>query len=317
MRSIATLGVASDVGGNHKGCQHGPDVLRHSPFLNKQSAEQKISLDWLDILRPDQEQDTIESLRSLTSRIAVYTEKLIRERQPFLVLGGDHSQAMGIWRGVLSAVPKPQSFGLIWIDAHMDAHDFSTSPSGNIHGMPLAALLGNQEYRLRHIAGQSPRLNPDLVMLIGVRSYQPEEAEFLKKLGVRILTMEELGAANNQATAISEAIHQVSGCADCYGISIDVDGLDPRDAPAVGTPEAGGICTEILCQALSTVNGDPGFIGMEIAEFLPLLDKNQLTEQAISKLVLSAFSPLNQALSTSSQITKQVLGISQFRNKVQ
>ncbi len=281
---LATLGVASGVGGNHQGCRDGPGVLRASTVLND-----CLALDWLEILVANSGLDAEVALATLTTRIAARTEHLVRNQRPFLVLGGDHSEAMGVWRGVLAALDQPRTFGLLWVDAHMDAHTFATTPSGNIHGMPLAALLGSEDRRLRSLLGSPEFLNPARVLLLGVRSFEPEESLFLSNLGVRVISMAEINAGGDPVRAISAAIRRLTRESNGYGISIDLDGLDPEDAPAVGTPEPGGIRARDLCRALAAVRGDHRFLGMEIAEFLPAADREQRTEKTIGQLIASAF----------------------------
>lgn len=292
---LATLGVASGVGGNHQGCCEGPAELRHSQVLNDSLARAGGPvLDWLDILEPDTRLRPVPSLQDLTARIATRTEALVRDHRPFLVLGGDHSEAMGVWRGVVAALDSPRSFGLLWIDAHMDAHDFATTPSGNIHGMPLAALLGSSDLRLRRILGKPVFLNPAKVVLLGVRSYEPEEAAFLDRLGVRVVSMGEINATGDPVRAMDNAIDRLAGASGCFGISIDLDGLDPVDAPAVGTPVANGIRLEDLSRALTRIQGDRRFLGMEIAEFLPAADQNHRTEKAVGTILTAAFAGYEQ-----------------------
>jgi arginase len=208
---------------------------------------------------------------------------------PFVVIGGDHSCAMGTWGGVLNATHKPEEFGLIWIDAHMDAHTFATSPSGNIHGMPIAALLGQGGPSLARLCPARGKLSAENLKMMCMRSFEPEEVELLRSLNVTVYSDYELQQCENFPAFFRSVVDRAAQRWERFGISIDLDGVDPNDAPAVGSPEPGGIPAKTLCAALRTVQNHQKLVGIEIAEFEPTQDQNHKTRSLISDIIASVY----------------------------
>ncbi len=204
-----------------------------------------------------------------------------------IVLGGDHSIAIGTWSALVTALKAPSEFGLIWIDAHMDSHTPATTPSHNIHGMPLAALLGYGENALINICSEGPKLNPRHVVLIGVRSFEPEEAKLLKDLNVKIFYMSDVKALGFKPV-FQQALEIVTNGTKGFGISIDLDAFDPSVAPGTGTPVADGIQeVEEVMESLKTIKENPQFKALEIVEFDSSRDSQHKTAEVIKKLILS------------------------------
>lgn len=196
-----------------------------------------------------------------------------------IVMGGDHAIAMGTWRGVISALDAQGRFGLIWIDAHMDSHTPETSYSQAIHGMPLAALMGCW-------GEMGAQLNPRHVVLIGVRSFEPEEAALLEKLHVTVFyseTVKEIGFSAVFAQALQKVTHDTQG----FGISIDLDAFDPLDAPGVGSPEKDGLRAQEVLPVLKGIGQHALIKGIEIAEFNPERDIEGKTAQLAKTLLLN------------------------------
>src|SRR6185312_12601052 len=179
-------------------------------------------------------------------------ESLRRGRLP-CVLGGDHSCAGGTWTGVARATKG--ALGLVWVDAHMDAHTPKTSHTGRLHGMPLAWLLGQDDDPLYGLAAGV--VEPRHVCLVGVRSFEREEEARLKDLGVRVIYMSEV-RKRGVAAVIEEAVGIATRGTAAYGISIDLDVVTPEEAPGVGTPVAGGSVGNDLARALARVGGGAG-----------------------------------------------------------
>lgn len=292
MRRITAVGVASCLGGNHAECGLGAEVLRCSLPLREICATNGIELRWAEPVRPGFH-NVEPSVAGVCRRAAELAYRLSKQNRPFLFFSGDHSSAMGIWKGVMTAFQPGRRCGLIWIDAHMDAHTFTTSPSGNLHGMPLAALLGQSDDKLQRFYRKGPTLQPEHVALFGVRSFEAAERALLQRLGIRYFTARQLSSTEAFKHHLRQAIAHICGSADNYGISIDLDAVDPADAPAVGTPEPNGIPGKLLCESLAEVNGDPRLIGLEIAEFSPLYDRRQRTEQLIAELVGAIYGDAN------------------------
>lgn len=203
-----------------------------------------------------------------------------------MVIGGDHSCAIGTWSGAAQAIASRGNLGLIWIDAHMDSHTPQTSHSGAVHGMPLAALLGQGDSRLTAILGASAKLKPNHICLIGVRSFEEEEAALLAKLGVRIYDHDEVNA-RGIAEVLAEAHALIKQHTVAYGISVDLDAVDPHEAPGVGSPEPGGLSGKALCAELARYKHDASLLGIEVVELNPVRDKLGLTSALAMRILLS------------------------------
>jgi arginase len=205
-----------------------------------------------------------------------------------LVLGGDHAQAMGTIAGISRYWKRRgKRIGVIWVDAHTDMNTPDTSPSGNIHGMPLAALLGYGAPELVSIAGDSPALDPRDVVIIGARDVDGDEAELVKKSGVRVYTMSELDARGT-AECVREAYARVTYASVGVHLSFDLDGVDPADAPGVGTPVPGGLSlreSHLVCEAAAASGR---LLGMEMVELNPTLDHSNRTGRLAVWLIQSA-----------------------------
>lgn len=282
------LGYAYGNAGIDPRAGEGPSVIKHSAYLS-QLAKHHIAYQWDDLIQVTHPADSIEEeVQQCCENLAKLIVPLAKEQNPFAVIGGDHTSAIGTWSGAYEAIKNKGPLGLIWIDAHMDSHTPDTSESMRLHGMPLACLLGEGYSGLRSMLCSHPKIKPEHLCLIGVRSFEQGEAEFLKKLNVRIYFMDEVKRRGIK-TVLAEAKKQVSEHTAAYGVSLDLDGIDPTDAPAVNAVEPNGISAQELCAALPLLAGDKKFIGLEIAEFDPHLDKDKRTEQLIIKLIVSCF----------------------------
>lgn len=281
--SLHLIGYAYGEAAGDPGCKDGPDTFKQSDWFKK-LAEQQPEIIWDTTFYSESFSDKYSDTKIICQQLALKTQALTANGDRFITLGGDHSCAIGTWSGVSQAVSPKGNLGLIWIDAHMDSHIPETSPSGNIHGMPLAALLGYGDSQLTQLLKPAPQLLPEHVCLIGIRSFESGEADLLKKLGVRIFYMEEVRDRGLQAV-FTEALSIVEKNTIGFGISIDLDGLDPKDAPGVGTPVAKGLSLSDLCLSLATIQDKQNFLGAEITEFNPHHDENHKTEKAIYELI--------------------------------
>lgn len=279
-RLIHLIGYASGLAGVTPECGEGPLVLKDSQRLKAEQGFQ-----WEEVFKPELHSPSLkEALRELNHKLALKTEALVREKKFFIVAGGDHSSAIGTWSGVHHAVKEQGSIGLIWIDAHMDSHVPETSITGRYHGMPLATLLGEGDSALTQLLSASPKIKPEQLCLIGVRSYEAEEAELLKRLKVRVYFMEEV-KERGLAVIFKEALQLVNQGAMGYGISLDIDSVDPKEAPGVDVPEPEGLNLNELAAVLESVAGDPRLLGAEVVEFNPSKDQDQRTEKAVVQLI--------------------------------
>lgn len=288
-KTLTFIGYASGLAAGDPGCGDGPLVLQKSNLINELQ-KHGIRAFWEKMLLPSEKGPVAQQVTELCEDLARLTSLCVKQNKLFTVFGGDHSCAIGTWSGVAHAKLRQGPIGLIWVDAHMDSHTPETSETGNIHGMPVASLLGYGLSSLAQIGNRKPKLKPENICLIGIRSYEKGEAALLKKLGIRVYGMEEI-AEKGIDTVLKEAIEHVNKNTCGYGFSIDLDGFDPADAPGVGTPEANGVSAEKFCQALAAqaVN-DTRILGAEIVEFNPHHDIQHRTQQVARDLLISLFS---------------------------
>lgn len=287
---LRLLGAASGLGARDRRCDLGPELLRDLG-LGRTLRAAGCAPVWQAMLSPQKNPlmvDPYDAIADLCQRLAIEIMVAVEADTPFAVLGGDHSCAIGTWSGAAAALPNRRPLGLIWIDAHMDSHTPETSASGAVHGMPLASLLGYGDARLTKVQFSGPKLFSEHVCLIGVRSYEPAEAEFLRQHKVRVYFMDEV-RRRGLATVMNEAYELISRGTAGFGISIDLDALDPQDAPGVGSPEPGGIAALDLLHALAPLSAKPGLLGIEIAEFNPARDPDGKTAQVITRLIEEFF----------------------------
>jgi arginase len=284
-RNITVIGAACGYGAQIHDCQDGPEVLQSLGFLDRLN-ESGIEYRLNDILHlPEGHyRDSLSSVPAFCEALAFQVGMSVAQGNFPIVLGGDHSCAIGTWSGVKSALPEHERLGLLWIDAHMDSHTYETTPSRAIHGMPLACLLGHGDERLTGLISDRPKLFPENICLIGTRSFEKGEAALLQQLGVRIFFMEEIRRRGIEAVweeAMCIVQHQTAG----FGISLDLDVLDPLEEPGVGSPEPGGMLKNLLIGMLGTLKVNPNFLAMEIVEYNPYLDTNFVTANAVCDLV--------------------------------
>ena len=277
---VKAVGYCCGSGGAHPNCCRAPLVLQYS-------VEFPATLQWHAMLHeahPETQLEAIPAISMLCQQLANITDELTAKQQPFIVFGGDQTASIGTWSGVAHALHPQGAIGLIWIDAHMDSHTPITTETGNLHGMSLAALLGHGDARLTSILNEHSKLLPENVCLIGVRSFEENEANLLKRLNVRVYFIEEV-KQRGFASVLQEAIAQVKKNTVGYGLSIDIDSIDPVDAPGVSVPAASGIRANDLLEGLQLLQHDEKLIATEIVEFNPTFDQNQKTEKLIGNIV--------------------------------
>lgn len=262
--AVRCIGVASALGAPFPGCEAGPAALRERGLLDV-LGRMGVATDWREVLPAG-----TGKLGPLLREVADTVENSILAGLRPLVIGGDHAIAAGTWRGVARGLGRVP--GLIWLDAHLDAHTPATTPSGNPHGMPLAALLGLGDETMTGIPG--PCLDPARVAVIGVRSYEPEESLHLASRGVRVYGAEEV-AVRGLLEVFAEARARVNG--SYWGISLDLDALDPVFAPGVSTPVSGGLSPDALLPLLAGLLHEPNFVALELAEYNPSRDQDGRT----------------------------------------
>ncbi|MFM8453842.1 MAG: arginase [Gammaproteobacteria bacterium] len=292
-KQISILEYASGIAAANSGCRMGPGVLKQSAyFKNVLENFEKKGINWiwnenLSLKYSEEIEQAcstkLDAVVDLNTRLAKMTRNFSRKSEFFTLIGGDHSSAIGTWSGVASGLAEKGNIGLIWFDAHMDSHTLETSVSGNLHGMPLAALLGFGDSKLTSILNAQPKIKPEQLCLIGARSYEDPEIELLQAHQVRIFHMPEIRAKGIKAV-LEEAIERVTRNTIGYGMSIDIDGLDPQDAPGTGYREPNGILAQDFYEALCSLHQDPRLLGIDLVEFNPELDENFKTEKVLSRL---------------------------------
>ena len=290
-RAAGVIGVASGMGAPDRGCGDGPPRLIADGLLERLAAR-GADVIFQGMLHPHY-RGVYRAIGDLSGRIAREVTEVMRVGRFPVVLGGDHSCAIGTWSGVSSALAARGPLGLVWIDAHMDSHTPATSSTGNPHGMPLASLLGYGDRALAVevattvIEGQ---LDPRHLSVVGIRSYEPAEAELLARLGVRIFDQERIDTRGIEAV-LAEAVAVARTATAGYGISLDLDAVDPMDAPGVGTPEPGGIPALPLLAALESCAGDARLAALEIVEYNPHRDIDQRTARLVEEMIASVVLP--------------------------
>src|SRR6185503_5206256 len=256
-RQIELIGAAWGLGGADPGCAEAPAVL--VPQLVQRLAAYGVATRAGPILEPPPgERRKQYAVSKLCGQLASAVADARRHGRLPCVIGGDHSCAGGTWTGVARTVPGP--LGLIWIDAHMDSHTPATSHTGRLHGMPLAWLLGQDDDPLYGLA--SGVLRPEHVCIVGVRSFEREEAARLTRLGVRVFHFEEVVRRGLEAV-LAEALAIVTTGTERFGISIDLDVISPEEVPHVGTPVAGGLASGTLALALGRIAAHPALAAVE------------------------------------------------------
>lgn len=267
------IGVGCGHGARDRGCADGPRVLRRSGLLERLRAVAPATR-WLEVDAADGPASPEAVVAEVCGRLRSAVEAVLGRNGFPIIIGGDHSMAVGTWDGVRRALPPDQPFRLLWIDAHMDCHRPETSPSGALHGMPLARLLDGGD--------AAAVLLPADVTLIGIRSWETEEAAFADRLGLARIPMTTVVAQGLAAVLAAAA------GAGRYGISIDLDAVDPADAPGTGTPVDGGIAATELLEAIPPLLRSRRCLALEIAEFNPGRDRDNRTALLVEALVFAA-----------------------------
>jgi arginase len=295
-KQIKIIGVPMDLGADRRGVDMGPSAVRAAGLSQKIAALGYAVEDWGNIaVNPPETmpvgQVKAKYLREIAAASDLLADKvhaaLIAESLP-VVIGGDHSIAIGSVSG-LSAYYRTQGqrVGIIWIDAHLDSNTPETSYSGNIHGMPLAVLLGHGPKELTEIAGFAPKVLPEDCVVIGVRDVDTGEANLARSVGMKVFTMrdlDELGMSKVMDEAIEIATRNTVG----FHATFDIDFVDPTYAPGVGTPVAGGGTYRESHLAMEKIYDSGRVLAIEISEINAVLDIANRTGQLGAELILSA-----------------------------
>lgn len=295
-KAVGIIGVPLAYGASMAGVELGPAALRVAR-LNRRIAQLGYKVRDLGDLHVEDAQtapdpgDKLKYLPQISAackELAQKVEEVLNAGELPLVLGGDHSIAIGSISGFASYCRKrEEKAGLIWFDAHADMNTPETSPSGNIHGMPLAVLLGYGAASLTNITNFAPKLDPALCVHIGARDIDRDERELVAKLGIRFMTMREIDERGMSA-CMDEAIEIASRASGGYAVTFDVDALDPGDAPGSGTLVRGGLTYREAHLAMEKIAEAGGMRSLEVVEINTALDVNNKTAELGVELILSA-----------------------------
>jgi arginase len=295
-KAVGVIGVPLAYGASMAGVELGPAALRVAR-LNRRIAQLGYKVRDLGDLHVEDAHTAPDSgdklkylpqISAACKELAQKAEEVLNAGELPLVLGGDHSIAIGSISGFASYCRKrEEKAGLIWFDAHADMNTPETSPSGNIHGMPLAVLLGYGAPELVNIAKFAPKLDPALCVHIGARDIDRDERELVAKLGIRFMTMREIDERGMSA-CMDEAIEIASRASGGYAVTFDVDALDPGDAPGSGTLVRGGLTYREAHLAMEKIAEAGGMRSLEVVEINTALDVNNKTAELGVELILSA-----------------------------
>jgi arginase len=297
-RRIKVIGVPLDLGASRRGVDMGPSAVRVAGLDARLEALGHEVSDSGNITvalaetksAGDQTARYLKEITQTCARTAEMVEKALNEKMTPVILGGDHSVAAGSVSGVSNFYRKQnQKIGVLWIDAHADINTPETSPSGNVHGMPLAALLGLGPEPLSNLFEYSPKVDPANVVLIGVRDIDATEKENIRRAGItEVYTMRDIDE-RGMRTVMEEALRAAGRGTVGYHVSLDMDWIDPEDAPGVGTPVRGGATYREAHLAMEIIADHGRMLALEVVEVNPVIDEHNRTAALAVELISSAF----------------------------
>lgn len=291
---ISIIGAPSDYGQQRRGVDMGPSAIRYADVTERLEGIGYEIKDEGDIIvkRAASNTQLDTNLKNLKEVVEVCTQlsnkvsEVIGQGRFPLVLGGDHSIAIGTLAGLAAHY---ENMGVIWYDAHADLNTPATSPSGNIHGMPLAVSIGLGDERLVNIGGPTPKIKPENIIIIGARSVDPGERELIRDKGIKVYTMHEIDRMG-MTRIIEESIAYLKARkVDGVHLSLDLDGLDPLYTPGVGTPVPGGITYRESHLAMEMLEEEGFITSAEFVEVNPILDERNKTADVAVALMGSLF----------------------------
>ncbi len=294
-QKVRIIGVPMDLGQSRRGVDMGPSAMRGAGL---QSSLKKLGLQVEDIgnlsVKQPEEMPVgekrakyLQEIAETCGDVAAAAEKSLGEGFLPLVLGGDHSIAAGVAAGVANYFRKDKKqIGYLWLDAHGDMNTPESSPSGNVHGMPLAAIMGYGATELVDLLGFKPKAEPGNIVIVGARDLDAQERKIVKKSGIHVFTMrdiDERGMREVMSDALKYAMDDTAGVA----VSLDMDFVDPADAPGVGTPVRGGVTYREAHLAMEMIADTESMVSLEVVEINPILDEHNRTALLGVELVLS------------------------------
>lgn len=296
MASLALLGVPLDLGASRRGVEMGPSAVRLAQLAQRLERLGHDVVDTGDVQIPTRETlgvgrgiEFLPTITGICTDIAERTAAIVREGRIPVVLGGDHSLAAGSIAGVATALAeRGERLGVIWLDAHADLNTPESTLSGNVHGMPVAHLLGHGDSGMASIARPAPAVRPEHLVIIGARDLDQAERTHAREFGVTIYTMRDIDERGLR-TVLAEAIARVSLGTTGLHVSLDLDFVDPRDAPGVGTPVRGGVTYREAHLAMEMLWDSGRVVSLDLVEVNPVLDSYNQTAELAVELMASAF----------------------------
>ena len=296
-KTIRVIGVPLDLGQSRRGVDMGPSAVRCAGLEYKLEQLGHTVEDGgnVPVAMPEQknpgkpEAKYLKEIASTCQKHADLVLKALESGKVPLSLGGDHSMAVGSVSGLAEFYHRQnQKVGLIWMDAHTDINTPGTSPSGNVHGMPLGAIMGLGPAELANIYGWSPKIAPENCVLVGIRDVDIHEKENVRRAGIQVYTMRDIDE-RGMRTVMEEALRHAGRGTAGYHVSLDMDWLDPEDAPGVGTPVEGGATYREGHLAMEIIADHGRMLSFEIVEVNPVLDERNQTAELAVELAMSAF----------------------------
>jgi arginase len=290
--NIHIIGAPVDLGAGRRGVDMGPSAIRYAGLGERLRQLGYTVTDEGNVAASEPETSPIdhphlkylEPILAFCEQLASVVERASGPNDFPLVIGGDHSLALG---SITGAAKARGSVGVIWIDAHPDFNTDQTTPSGNIHGMPLAALAGFGDERLTKLGGFSPKLSPANIAIVGARDIDPGERDLLRTAQVQVFTMKDIDRLG-LPEAITQALKIATTGTNGLHVSFDMDSLDPREAPGVGTPVRGGITYREAHLAMELIADSGKLTSLDVVEVNPILDQENRTANLAVELILSA-----------------------------
>jgi arginase len=293
MRDIAIIGTPVDLGAGRRGVDMGPSAIRYAGLKERLEAlghrvrdlgNVPVPLaEQIELPAPGERLRYLDALVKVNRALAQQVAAVVAEGSFPLVLGGDHSLAIGSVGGLA----RGRRIGMIWVDAHADFNTAETTPSGNIHGMSVAALTGRGHPALAGLHGSAPVLRDADVAMVGIRDVDGLERLALRDSGIHVFTMHDVDR-RGLATVMEDAISRVTAETDGFHVSFDMDALDPSEAPGVGTPVLGGVFYREAHLAMELVSESGKLIGLDLVEVNPILDERNATAELAVQFALSA-----------------------------
>ena len=294
---LRIIGVAMDLGASRRGTDMGPSALRIAglgPSLRKLgynvALEEDIDVPAMETRETGNDQARFkDEILEVCTTLANRVKSVLGAGETPLVIGGDHSIAMGTVSGVAGHFrDRDQDIGLIWFDAHGDMNVPGVSPSGNVHGMPLSHLLGRGDDDLASIGGFKGKVKPDKVALVGIRDIDAGERRIIRESGIHTFTMRDIDE-RGMARVAREVLEVVTDGTAGFHVSFDVDGCDPSVIPGSGTLVAGGVSFREAHLLLEMCADTRQMVAMEVVELNPFLDQGNVSAERTKQLILSAF----------------------------